>query len=68
MTHEQRQEVVLREAGGTTAKLIHEYETYELYELSDGRQLFVRKADGWGYTGKKDAHGVYRTEREFGNN
>jgi len=68
MTHEQIIEVVRREAGATTAELIHNHEAYELYELSDGRQLFIRKADGWGYTGKKDAQGIYRVEREFGNN
>jgi hypothetical protein len=68
MTHDQILEIVRREAGDTTAKLIHEHETYQLYELSDGRQLFVRKADGWGYTGKKDTNGIYCVEREFGNN
>jgi len=65
LTHEQVMQVVRREAENSTAELIHTHEKGEMYLLSDGRLLFVRK-DGWGYTSKQDLSGIHLVEREFG--
>jgi hypothetical protein len=68
LTQDQIQSIVRREVGNAQTHVIHDTETYQLHELKNREQVFVRKDTGWGYVSRPDEEGIARTAYEFGPN
>jgi hypothetical protein len=66
LTQYQIHAIVRREVGTAETTIIHDTESFQLHNLRNGEQVFVRKNDGWGYVSRPDEKGIARTAYEFG--